>query len=71
LEADKLGVRFAAKAGYDPRSMIKVMQILEKASRTRTPEFFSTHPNPEHRIERIQQAIKAYFPDGVPDGLTP
>ncbi len=71
LEADKLGVRFAAKAGYDPRSMIKVMQILEKVSRSRTPEFFSTHPNPQHRIERIQEAIDQEFPGGVPDGLTP
>jgi beta-barrel assembly-enhancing protease len=71
LEADKLGVRFAAKAGYDPRSMIKVMQILEKASSSRTPEFFSTHPNPEHRIERIQQTIHEEFPNGVPEGLIP
>jgi predicted Zn-dependent protease len=70
LEADKLGVRFASGAGYDPRSMISVMQILEQASRTRTPEFFSTHPNPEHRIERIKQAIAQSFPNGVPDGLT-
>jgi predicted Zn-dependent protease len=29
LEADKLGVRFASDAGYDPRSMIKVMEILD------------------------------------------
>jgi len=70
LEADKLGVRFAGKAGYDPRSMIKVMEKLEKASQSRTPEFFSTHPNPEHRITRIEQAIKEEYPNGVPDGLT-
>ncbi len=69
LEADKLGVRFSSDAGYDPRSMIKVMEILDHVSKSRTPEFFSTHPNPEHRIERIKTAIDAKYPNGVPDGL--
>ena len=35
------------------------------------PEFFSTHPNPENRIEQIEEAIREEFPDDVPDGLTP
>lgn len=71
LQADQLGVRFASDAGYDPRAMIKVMQTLEQEGGTRAPEFFSTHPNPEHRIERIQQAIEQKYPNGVPAGLTP
>lgn len=70
LQADKLGVRFASEAGYDPRSMINVMQILERESKTRTPEFFSTHPNPESRIVRIKEAIEERYPNGVPAGLT-
>jgi predicted Zn-dependent protease len=70
LEADKLGVRFASDAGYDPRSMIKVMEILDRLAKSRTPEFFSTHPNPEHRIEKIKAEIAEKFPSGVPDGLT-
>jgi len=69
LEADKLGVRFSADAGYDPRAMIKVMEILDHVAKSRTPEFFSTHPNPEHRIERIQKAIKENYPNGVPSGM--
>ncbi len=68
-EADKLGVRFSSDAGYDPRAMDKVMEILDRLAKSRTPEFFSTHPNPEHRIERIDEAIKAKYPDGVPSGL--
>jgi predicted Zn-dependent protease len=71
LQADQLGVRFMGQAGYDPRSMIKVMQILEASSQgNQPPEFFSTHPNPENRITRIQQAIAAQYPKGVPEGLT-
>ena len=58
------------EAGYDPRAMISVMQILAEASGSaRQPEFFRTHPNPENRIAEIQAAIQAEFPNGVPEGL--
>jgi predicted Zn-dependent protease len=59
LESDYLGVCFINDAGYDPNELVSVMKILE-ASQTgnRPPEFFSTHPNPENRIQRIQQAIQ-------------
>jgi predicted Zn-dependent protease len=70
LESDRLGVRFMVEAGYDPRSMIRVMEILAEAGDgARPPEFFSTHPNPERRIEQIQAAIQEEFPKGVPEGL--
>src|ERR671917_1889526 len=69
LESDQLGVRFAAEAGYDPRSMIGLMKILAQSSEGgRPPEFFSTHPNPENRVARIESAIQKQFPDGVPAG---
>jgi beta-barrel assembly-enhancing protease len=70
LESDRLGVRFSSEAGYDPRSMIALMKILEESSQgNRPPEFFSTHPNPENRIQRIQEAIREQYPNGVPEGL--
>ncbi len=71
LESDRLGVRLMAEAGYDPRSMIRVMEVLAQAGkgRGRAPEFFSTHPNPENRIPRIKEAIQAQFPEGLPSGL--
>jgi predicted Zn-dependent protease len=72
LESDHLGVRFISEAGYDPRALIGVMQILEEASGgARQPEFFSTHPNPENRVARIEEAIQQQFPGGVPEGLKP
>jgi predicted Zn-dependent protease len=59
LEADFLGVCFIDDAGYDPSDLIAVMQVLAQASQGQAPpEFFSTHPNPERRVERIQQAIQ-------------
>jgi predicted Zn-dependent protease len=72
LESDALGVDFMSDAGYDPRAMIGVMEILASASGGESqPEFMSTHPNPENRMDRIQAAIDAKFPGGVPDGLSP
>jgi predicted Zn-dependent protease len=72
LESDKLGVRYMAQAGYDPRSMVRVMTVLKAAGGGgRRPEFFSTHPDPERRIERIREAITQDFPDGVPPGMHP
>lgn len=73
LESDKLGVRFTGEAGYDPRAMVGVMKVLAEASEGSggQPEFFSTHPNPDRRIERIQAAIEELYPQGVPENLTP
>ena len=72
LEADALGLRLMAEAGYDPRAMIRVMQILEKATGgSRQPEFQSSHPSPPHRIDAINAKLKQAFPNGIPAGLTP
>jgi beta-barrel assembly-enhancing protease len=59
LESDYLGVCFIADSGYDPNELVRVMEVLASAQTgDRPPEFFSTHPNPENRILRIQQAIQ-------------
>lgn len=70
LEADKWGVRLTALAGYDPRAMIGVMEVLDRASHGQSPpEFFSTHPKPKNREAYIKQVIAEEFPNGVPAGL--
>lgn len=61
LQSDELGVQFMIQAGYDPQALIGVMRILKSAAGpNRTPEFQSTHPDPENRVEKIKQAIKKY-----------
>ncbi|WP_340202972.1 M48 family metalloprotease [Ascidiimonas sp. W6] len=61
LESDDLGVLFMINSGYDPQEMIGVMNILKAAAGpNRTPEFQSTHPDPENRIEKIKEAIRKY-----------
>lgn len=58
LQSDNLGVRFMLEAGYEPENLIDVMEILKQASGpNRTPEFQSTHPDPENRQEAIRAAI--------------
>ena len=61
LESDDLGVRFMIKAGYDANEMIGVMQILKQAAGpNRVPEFQSTHPDPDNRMEEIRESIRKY-----------
>ena len=70
ITADVLGVEIMAQAGYDPRAMVDIMRILEAAGGGGpSVEFFSTHPSPDNRIERIEAAIQEVFPNGVPEGL--
>ncbi|MDT8305190.1 MAG: M48 family metalloprotease [Anaerolineae bacterium] len=58
IQSDILGVRYMDEAGYNPCEMLTVMEILAQAGGpNRPPEFFSTHPNPENRMENIREAI--------------
>ena len=61
LESDELGVKLMLDAGYNPEYLIGVMKILKAAAGpNRVPEFQSTHPDPENRIEKIKEAIIKY-----------
>ncbi len=69
LESDRLGVRFVSEAGYDPRGMLGVMKVLSEASKSHTPEFLSTHPDPGNRGAVITKLIAERYPKGVPADL--
>jgi beta-barrel assembly-enhancing protease len=72
LQSDELGVRFMAQAGYDPRAMVGVQEILSSQSQGEAPpEFMSTHPSAPNRIQVIEAAIAKTFPGGVPADLQP
>jgi beta-barrel assembly-enhancing protease len=72
LESDTLGVKLMADAGYDPRALLVVMDILREASggANRQPEFMSTHPDPGNRQQTIQAEIDRLFPNGVDPRLS-
>jgi len=54
-EADKYGLFLAARAGYDPEAAIGVWQRMASLPGDRPPLFLSTHPDPEARIEAMQE----------------
>lgn len=70
LESDRLGFRFMTEAGYNPQGMLGLLAVLQNARKSgSSPEFFSTHPNPENRIQRIEELLAQTFPNGIPPGL--
>ena len=72
LQSDTLGVRFMSQAGYDPRAMVGVQEMLAaEAGGNAPPEIMSTHPSAPNRIQTIEAAIADIFPNGVPSGLQP
>ncbi|MGM9511785.1 M48 family metalloprotease [Larkinella sp. GY13] len=61
IESDQLGVRWMVESGYNPEAMIDVMEVLKAAGGPNRPsEFMSSHPDPDNRIQRIQEAIAKY-----------
>lgn len=73
LESDALGMRYMAKAGYDPIGQRQVMEILGKAAGgSSPPEFLSTHPLSSTRIKKIDKRLKGglkYTQDNPEYGL--
>jgi predicted Zn-dependent protease len=66
-ESDTTGIDYMTAAGYDPRGMLGVMQILKDASGGgKQPEFMSSHPLPDTRLKEIAGIIKQKYP---PDRL--
>jgi predicted Zn-dependent protease len=65
-QADDLGFKYSVNQGYDVRSMPGVFATLKRVSESagaeRLPNWLSTHPSPDERIERIQQMISAQNP---------
>ena len=57
LEADKIGLRMMARAGYAPHEAVDVWKNMIAEGNRRPPEFLSTHPSPSTRIEELQREI--------------
>jgi Putative Zn-dependent protease, contains TPR repeats len=54
-QADYLGARIMADAGYDPRDLANMFQTIAGEGGGRGPEFLSSHPDPGNRFQKINQ----------------
>jgi predicted Zn-dependent protease len=60
LEADAIGLKYMARAGYDPREAIGFWQRMMQAKQGQAPpEFMSTHPADETRIRQLESLMPA------------
>ncbi len=62
-EADVVGQRLMARAGFDPRQAVDLWQNMLAANNgARPPEWLSTHPDPKSRIGELRDRADSLMP---------
>ncbi len=61
-EADRMGLELAARAGYDPHAAISLWQKMGAQAGAKPPEWMSTHPSDQSRIQDLQRLIPTVMP---------
>lgn len=61
-EADVVGQRMMAQAGFDPRAAVALWQNMIAAGGSRPPQWLSTHPDPQSRISELQARADSLLP---------
>jgi beta-barrel assembly-enhancing protease len=56
-DADRLGARMMAHAGYNPLEMARFFEKLQAQGGRGGPAFLSSHPDPGNRVEIVQEEI--------------
>jgi predicted Zn-dependent protease len=56
-EADQMGLVYMARAGYDPREAIAFWERMRESNEAQPPEFASTHPSHERRIQDLRDFL--------------
>jgi predicted Zn-dependent protease len=75
LEADGIGIRTVARAGYDPYAAARFLGSMAKysdyrnslAAKDQRPDFLLTHPSTPERVQFAQESAKAYGAPGAVD----
>ncbi len=57
LEADKFGLRYMHRAGYDPDEALKFWTKMAASKSGAPPEILSTHPSDQTRIAQLKREI--------------
>lgn len=62
-EADVLGQRYMAQAGFDPNAAAALWQnMVAQGGGSRVPAWISTHPDPQQRIQSLRAAAPGLMP---------
>ena len=62
-EADVVGQRLMAEAGFDPRQAVNLWQnMISASSGSRPPQWLSTHPDPSARMGELRNRATALVP---------
>jgi predicted Zn-dependent protease len=64
-EADDLGLRYMATAGYDPQGFVELMDMLRslnKQNPNAVQTLFSTHPMSDERYQTAVDAVRTRYP---------
>ena len=61
-EADVVGQRMMAQAGFDPRAAVGLWQNMIAAGGNRPPQWLSTHPDPQSRIAELTARAQSLLP---------
>lgn len=62
-EADRIGLELAARSGYDPHAGVSLWQkMLRAESGARQPEFLSSHPAGNARIQQVEALLPVVMP---------
>lgn len=62
VEADRIGIELAARAGYDPRAAVSLWDKMGRVGGATPPEFLSTHPSPGNRQETLRKLAEKMMP---------
>lgn len=70
-EADRLGLSYATRAGYEPYGLPDVLQVLGHSSKNddSVALLFKTHPHPDERLSALSDAVGSRL-DSVKNGKT-
>jgi predicted Zn-dependent protease len=62
MQADMAAVVILHRMGYDPRALIRVLQVMKTTLKPGAQDFAKTHPDPAERIAYLEEAIKGLPP---------